>query len=297
MYWSFKMRVCPTGYPYFQVATLLCFDVCPDGTYPNNTIYTCPPCNYTCLTCSAFNVCTNCNLTTNRYQNGTACPPNAGYFDNNTAIAVLCSSVIPQCGTCDSATNCLTCQTGYYVSGSTTCTLCNTSIPNCASCTIPSQCSACIVGYAVGAGNTSCVIACTDPNCNTCSPVSVCSLCNSGYHVSSGACVTQCGDNITAGTEQCDDGNNVDGDGCNADCTIGNNNNCPAAAPYIDPLNSTCVSACPNGYIANTTTFTCLSCDFSCLTCATATTLCTTCSSSANRNINGTSCLPMPGFF
>ncbi|CAK87545.1 unnamed protein product (macronuclear) [Paramecium tetraurelia] len=33
-------------------------------------------------------------------------------------------------------------------------------------------------------------------------------------------CITQCGDNIIAGIEQCDDGNNIDMDGCNSKCQI-----------------------------------------------------------------------------
>jgi cysteine-rich repeat protein len=49
-------------------------------------------------------------------------------------------------------------------------------------------------------------------------------------------CVTQCGDGIKVGTEECDDGNNIDGDGCNSDCTIGNNNNCSKSEPFIDPF-------------------------------------------------------------
>jgi cysteine-rich repeat protein len=32
------------------------------------------------------------------------------------------------------------------------------------------------------------------------------------------ACVSRCGDGLVAATEQCDDGNTVDGDGCSSDC-------------------------------------------------------------------------------
>lgn len=41
MYWTFRKRVCPAGYPFFQISTNLCFDTCPDGTYPNNVLSIC----------------------------------------------------------------------------------------------------------------------------------------------------------------------------------------------------------------------------------------------------------------
>lgn len=69
-----------------------------------------------------------------------------------------------------------------------------------------------------------------------------------------------CGDGFLAGTEQCDDGNNVDGDGCNADCTIGNNNDCPATTPYIDPTTASCTANCPTGYYNNSTNYSCPAC-------------------------------------
>lgn len=100
MYWSFKKKVCPTGYDYFQISTGLCFTSCPDGTYPDLALMLCPSCSVTCLTCSAFSVCTNCDAATNRYLNGSTCPPNPGYFDNSTAnssMVILCSTVLPSC--------------------------------------------------------------------------------------------------------------------------------------------------------------------------------------------------------
>ena len=38
--------------------------------------------------------------------------------------------------------------------------------------------------------------------------------CTGGSDIAPSDCVTQCGDNIKAGTESCDDGNTIDGDGC-----------------------------------------------------------------------------------
>lgn len=97
MYWSFKLRVCPAGYPYFIASTLLCYDICPDGMFGNTTSLMCAACHYSCLTCSAFTTCVTCNTTANRYLNGTSCPPNYGYYDNLTVITILCSSVLANC--------------------------------------------------------------------------------------------------------------------------------------------------------------------------------------------------------
>lgn len=45
MYWSFKFRNCPNGYPYFLENVGLCYDICPDGMYGNITSYLCLPCH------------------------------------------------------------------------------------------------------------------------------------------------------------------------------------------------------------------------------------------------------------
>jgi hypothetical protein len=163
----------------------MCYDVCPDGTFPNNTILTCPPCNYTCLTCSSFNVCTNCNASTNRYQNGSACPPSPGYFDNNTAMTVPCSTVLSQCLICTSSTNCISCNTGYYPN--TTCLPCNSKITYCTDCainlTMVVTCVDCEYGYIVNANGSSCVRPpCNIPNCLFCwDDPNICVVCNVGW--------------------------------------------------------------------------------------------------------------------
>jgi cysteine-rich repeat protein len=114
--------------------------------------------------------------------------------------------------------------------------------------------------------------------------------------VSSSVCITVCGDNITAGTEQCDDGNTADGDGCNRDCTTGNNNGCAKETPYRDPVTNSCVTACPNRFFPDTTAYTCLACFYTCDTCTNATD-CVTCSAATFRTLNGTQCSPLPGYY
>ena len=128
-------------------------------------------------------------------------------------------------------------------------------------------CDNCYTNFSLGAGNASCI-----------------------YYMI-------CGNSFVEGFEQCDDSNTVDGDGCNADCTFGNNNGCPAATPYRDPLTNLCTLFCPtNGYYTNATNYSCLPCSYSCDTCSNQT-LCDSCSAISNRIFNNGFCDPMPGFF
>ena len=60
-----------------------------------------------------------------------------------------------------------------------------------------------------------------EPSCGAlgceCTPGS----CNSGLSCTDGTCqVTLCGDGEVQGEEDCEDGNDVDGDGCDNDCTF-----------------------------------------------------------------------------
>lgn len=101
---------------------------------------------------------------------------------------------------------------------------------------------------------------------------------------------------MIAGTQQCDDGNNVDGDGCNADCTIGNNNSCPATTPYRDPVTTLCTATCSSGYYSNPTLFSCIACSYTCATCTTAST-CDSCPTTSNRVLTSGQCVPASGFY
>src|SRR5205814_6686903 len=60
-------------------------------------------------------------------------------------------------------------------------------------------------------------------------------------------CATVCGDGIIAGTEQCDDGNAVDTDGCTSQCVVGAPCNAaalPGGARFaVDPLTGHCYAS------------------------------------------------------
>ena len=131
MYLSMKYRTCPGLNPYYYSTTGLCYDICPTGTYGDNSTMMCLPCNYTCFTCSAFAICTSCNSGTNRYLNGTSCVPSSGYYDGGVAIAISCNNTLANCTACTNSTTCTQCSAGSFVTPSKVCNLCSTSILNC----------------------------------------------------------------------------------------------------------------------------------------------------------------------
>ena len=70
-------------------------------------------------------------------------------------------------------------------------------------------------------GNSSC-LPCAIANCTVCQNLSTCLVCNFDSFVNvSGLCqLSICGNGVTEGNEQCDDGNTVAGDGCGATCLV-----------------------------------------------------------------------------
>jgi cysteine-rich repeat protein len=48
----------------------------------------------------------------------------------------------------------------------------------------------------------------------------ICDSCASGYNFLSNICVNICGDGILVPEEACDDGNNVNNDGCSSSCVL-----------------------------------------------------------------------------
>ncbi len=201
MYWSFKLRVCPTGFPYFEPPTLLCYDVCPNGYYGDPVQLMCLKCHYSCLTCSAYTTCTSCDPAANRILSSSSCIPNTGYYDNSTTIAVLCTSIDTNCQTCANTTtfSCQICADGYYLDSTGGCTVCSST---CATCTSAVICITCRTGFNLDSASACVAPLCTDPNCVDCPSSSlICATCLTGYRVQSDStCATVCGDRIVAGT-------------------------------------------------------------------------------------------------
>lgn len=88
-----------------------CTQICPDGTYPNNTSFTCINCSNLCSTCTSNIICSSCITSYSLYNTNciSNCP--SGYVSVNS-VCIKCDS---SCATCiTTTTNCLTCINNYY---------------------------------------------------------------------------------------------------------------------------------------------------------------------------------------
>lgn len=198
-YMHHKTRVCPAGFPYYNISEQLCYDSCNIGWFANTTTMTCQQCLYDCYTCTSATACATCNATTNyRSLNSSRCKPLAGYYDNgtNNPVAQPCSS---PCATCQTtATYCTSCVTGYYLKGSQ-CLACNSAMIFCNVCNNASYCILCASGTS-GPSCTNCTsseypspingacITCSSviTNCQSCSSNTSCLLCQNNYTLYSG---------------------------------------------------------------------------------------------------------------
>ncbi|CAD8193166.1 unnamed protein product [Paramecium pentaurelia] len=147
------------------------------------------------------------------------CKIDKNYICTNTIMQKsLCYSCPQFCISCqqNSITNqneCVKCQSGYYLDQNI-CQICDKQCKECE--TNPSNCT----------------------NCRFIQSASKkCKLCEykQGYYsdYSTNTCYNKCGDSIIADSEQCDDGNQINGDGCNNKCLMEKNFIC---------LNDTCIT-------------------------------------------------------
>jgi cysteine-rich repeat protein len=151
-----------------------------------------------CLTCSSNTTCTMCD-TANHFQiSGSVCGCASGYALNGL-VCGTCAAVMPRCLTCSSNTTCTMCDTAnhFQISGS----VCG-----------------CVSGYTLN-GSTCATCASSMSECLLCSSNSVCTSCSSGFTLNTSTCQEICGDGILF-VLPCDDGNNVNGDGCSSTCHI-----------------------------------------------------------------------------
>lgn len=110
--------------------------------------------------------------------------------------------------------SCQLCDTGYSVDISFACSTC--AVPGCLTC-IPSDNHKCDTCYTAG-----------------------------GFYLVAATqqCTSICGDALTAiGMEACDDGNNIDGDGCSSTCTLEPFFNCTNLANFT----TVCLPVCGDG--------------------------------------------------
>ena len=162
------------------------------------------------------------------------------------------------CVTCSSSTSCLTCSAGYYLANNY-CFRCQNSCLTCSGSTAL-DCLTCVVDYILKNGvcqKMQCaatqyvdsILGCLNCSSNfansltckstgplTCQPGyllsnNVCGNCTvvKGYvyDATTGRCKDFCGDGIVI-SDLCDDGNNLNGDGCSSVCTIESGWRCPS---------------------------------------------------------------------
>ncbi|CAD8126709.1 unnamed protein product [Paramecium sonneborni] len=85
---------------------------------------------------------------------------------------------------------------------------------------------------------------------------SKCLLCQEGWYLIDENCIPFCGDGITVPTEQCDDGNDLIGDGCYqcqsecSNCLLCNYlNQCQICQEYFHSVQDICIPICGDNYI------------------------------------------------
>ena len=196
-----------------------------------------------CASCSGAGNCLSClnNLT---LYSPTVCACNyTTFLDPSAVLCRPCLSLTAYCQSCTQAACqvCLpsfvlvsgrcVCSTGFYANSTNNdCESCSL-ISYCSACSSSSTCTACATGYVVSAGN--CVVqTCFSAHCDICvtNSSTKCFSCLPGYSVGPfGTCLNYCGNQVIYNlNEQCDDGNNVGGDGCSPTCSLEANFTCSA---------------------------------------------------------------------
>ena len=225
---------------------------CDNG--PSGDSASCVGCRFTCLSTDPTRDCTSddpcggqgtCNDGTHLCSSGTRLKDLTSCGDGKACVSGVCTDKYCSNGKLDPGEECddgnLSAGDGCEPNCKFTC-LATDKTRNCSSSGGCSTCSA---------------------TAHVCTPVIAGTACGTGNDCVAGNCDTPlCGDGIVAaGVEACDDGNAIDGDGCNHDCKF----SCTAATAAAD-----CAGKTP--------------------TCRTATCTNHVCTSSANDGANGSSC-------
>jgi cysteine-rich repeat protein len=179
---------------------------CPAYYYQVNS--TCYPCLSPCVSCTAAYTCTSC-ISLYYLTSGNCNPCHALCLTCSASTAMDCITCVPNYILKGSICQKLSCLPYQYVQSVTGCTNCTATFPFSLAC-LSTGPTSCVDGYILSNGS-----------CLTCAVVP-------GYALNSatGKCQDYCGDNIII-TDLCDDGNNLNGDGCSSVCTIESGWTCP----------------------------------------------------------------------
>jgi len=214
-----------------------CVNACPENTFIDGS--ECKNCDSKCQSCVSVNDCTKCSEPYYHIPNTYTCTLDCGsgfYQDKETHECLKCDNTCKtcigpnnfDCTTCDiqqglikytsgpGICQLLSCDDGYYLFLNTTqnlieCRKCHKSCLTCIGDATPNSCLSCKSGLiAVSAGDGINTV-----SCKTCKQL------HEGFYADpSGECKEICGDGINLGQYECDDGNKIDGDGCNSQCKI-----------------------------------------------------------------------------
>ncbi len=233
-----------------------------------------------CVICDSINGCSQCSLGYS-LANASTCSgvcgdgiwiPSEECDDNNTANGDGCSS---SC-TIEAAFFCL--------NSNLTISNCGSCSSNCLNCTTGVNCSLCGNSFSLFSNFTGdfCQADCSNVSeCYIChitnSSQTICDTCNLGYGLSNNLCNPICGDGFLMLGEECDDGNNANGDGCDFNCSI------EAGYACTVPVNTSVCVLCNAGTYQAANKTMCLSCaNYDCFTCDISGN-CTSCSLLSNR--------------
>eukprot|EP00347_Sterkiella_histriomuscorum_P003593 403363692 len=257
---------CTICKPSFYFVNYQCQAACPSKFFPDPTQGVanlfCRNCPSGCALCTSEKLCSTCDtgLYLDSYQGGATqlcvptCQPGK-YPATNT-----CNNCKTNCQQCTTGTDCQKCYSGYVLNQAlSTCVatcpsttyadandICQNCISNCQTCSNKFTCDACANTYYVLEGPKTCVNACPQgtylnsatstcslckPECRICTGANTCSSCMIGYDLQGSTCVKRCGNSVRQDLEQCDDGNQVSGDGCSSTCQLEQNYVC---MPLVD---------------------------------------------------------------
>ncbi|KAL4494809.1 hypothetical protein ABPG73_004249 [Tetrahymena malaccensis] len=201
----------------------VCVQQCSGSQYSHNQVcQKCPLQN--CLKCQDNKVCAQCKPGYDIVSGVCQVSCTDGQF--RSLKTLKCTSCQSGCKVCTSLIGCQECFPRYY--GQQTCSKCDQSCYNCQGsspnqCTSLNTCSLCNDPNLYLVDNQTCSSTCQDDHQNfTKQNIKQCLKlqCPTGFYQVEDNCKEICGDGLNFGEYQCDDGNNVNGDGCSSICEI-----------------------------------------------------------------------------
>ncbi|KAL4494135.1 hypothetical protein ABPG72_016091 [Tetrahymena utriculariae] len=267
-------QLCQSSF-YLSADKTSCLLTCPLGYQQNSNSYTCIPCqDSNCQSCQqSTDQCTKCG--NNQNLQGTKCQQSCDptYYSDNF-VCKLCSQKYSNCQECN-LTQCLQCQSNYFLYNGACTNLCpsgyfqdsSTSIQKCTKC--------------------------SNPSCQTCDPSlsSICLTCSILQYKQGDTCVNACDSNMFPNSSRVCTVCSSKFIGC-LSCTSTQCLSCVNSSDYLDKVNNSCGSACPQGSFKDSSgtppSNVCTTCDNSCKTCEQVSTQCTSCDN--NKYLQGTTC-------